>query len=94
MCWYYLYSRHKNKFEERSEILQIAESIVAKKFDEGDKRYYLYVDIDEGKINGKFDKEDIYKQQSGETILTASFNNETVKNPCLRILEKIILELS
>ena len=52
-------SRHKNKFEERAEILQIAESIVDKKYQEGDKRYYLFVDIDDSKIRGKFDKKDI-----------------------------------
>jgi hypothetical protein len=52
-------ARHKNKFEERTEIMQIAESIVEKKFNDGDKRYYLYVDIDEGKIHGKFNKDDI-----------------------------------
>lgn len=52
-------ARHKNKFEERTEIMQIAESIVEKKFNEGDKRYYLYVDIDEGKIHGKFNQADI-----------------------------------
>lgn len=52
-------SRHKNKFEERAEILQIAESIVDKKYQEGDKRYYLFVDIDDSKINGKFDNADI-----------------------------------
>lgn len=52
-------ARHKNKFEERTEIMQIAESIVEKKFAEGDKRYYLYVDIDEGKIHGKFNQADI-----------------------------------
>lgn len=52
-------SRHKNKFEERAEILQIAESIVDKKFQEGDKRYYLFVDIDDSKIKGKFDVKDI-----------------------------------
>jgi len=52
-------ARHKNKFEERTEIMQIAESIVDKKFNEGDKRFYLYVDVDEGKIHGKFDKKDI-----------------------------------
>lgn len=39
--------------------MQIAESIVDKKFNEGDKRFYLYVDVDEGKIHGKFDKKDI-----------------------------------
>ena len=52
-------SRHKNKFEERAEILQIAESIVDKKYQDGDKRYYLFVDIDDSKINGKFDGNDI-----------------------------------
>lgn len=52
-------SRHKNKFEERGEILQIAESIVDKKYQEGDKRYYLFIDIDDSKINGKFDNADI-----------------------------------
>lgn len=52
-------ARHKNKFEERTEIMQIAESIVEKKFDEGDKRFYLFVDIDESKIHGKFDEDDI-----------------------------------
>lgn len=52
-------SRHKNKFEERAEILQIAESIVDRKFQEGDKRYYLFVDIDDSKIKGKFDGNDI-----------------------------------
>jgi hypothetical protein len=52
-------ARHKNKFEERTEIMQIAESIVEKKFDEGDKRFYVYVDIDESKIHGNIKKEDI-----------------------------------
>lgn len=52
-------ARHATKFEERAEILQIAESIVEKKFREGDKRYYLYVDIDDSKIKGVFTKEDI-----------------------------------
>lgn len=52
-------SRHKNKFEERAEILQIAESIVDKKYQEGDKRYYLFIDIDDSKINGKFNNADI-----------------------------------
>lgn len=52
-------ARHATKFEERAEILQIAESIVEKKFREGDKRYYLYVDIDDSKIKGVFNKADI-----------------------------------
>lgn len=52
-------SRHKNKFEERAEILDIAQSIVEKKFHDGDKRYYLYVDIDDSKIIGEFDESDM-----------------------------------
>jgi hypothetical protein len=39
--------------------MQIAEAIVEKKFDEGDKRFYLYVDIDESKIHGNIKKDDI-----------------------------------
>lgn len=52
-------SRHKNKFEERAEILDIAQSIVEKKYNDGNKRYYLYVDIDESKIIGDFNNDDI-----------------------------------
>lgn len=52
-------ARHKNKFEDRTEIMQIAESIVERKFNEGDKRFYLYVDIDESKIHGKINEKDI-----------------------------------
>lgn len=52
-------ARHKMKFEERTEIMQIAENIVANKFNSGNKRYYLFVDIDDSKIRGDFDVEDI-----------------------------------
>jgi hypothetical protein len=52
-------ARHKNKFEERTEIMQIAEAIVEKKFEEGDKRFYLFVDIDESKIHGIINNSDI-----------------------------------
>lgn len=56
-------SRHENKFQEKMELLSIAESIVNKKYKEGDKRFYLYVDIDESKIlsarGNKINKQDI-----------------------------------
>lgn len=42
--------RHKGKFEDKTEILMIAESIVARRYDMGDKRYYVYVDVDDSKI--------------------------------------------
>jgi hypothetical protein len=48
--------RHKNKFEEKTEILQIAEYLINRKYNEGDIRYFVYVDIDNMKIRGKFTK--------------------------------------
>lgn len=54
--------RHKAKFEDRTEILMIAESIVANRYNSGDKRYYVYVDVDDSKIlsaKGAFTKEEI-----------------------------------
>jgi len=50
--------RHKNKFEEKTEILQIAEYIINKKYFDGDTRYFLYVDIENMKVRGKFTKEE------------------------------------
>ena len=47
-------SRHAQKFEEKAELLQIAEFIVNRKYNEGNKRYFLYIDIDDSKIRGKF----------------------------------------
>jgi len=48
--------RHKNKFEEKTEVLQIAENLVNKKYFEGDIRYFVYVDIENMKIRGKISK--------------------------------------
>jgi len=47
-------SRHKNKFEEKTELLQIAEYIINKKYNEGNKRFFLWVDIDDSKIRGEY----------------------------------------
>lgn len=51
-------SRHATKFEEKTELLQIAEFIVKKKYNEGNKRFFLWIDIDDSKIRGKFTKSD------------------------------------
>jgi hypothetical protein len=48
--------RHKNKFEEKTEVLQIAENLVNKKYFEGDIRYFVYVDVENMKIRGKISK--------------------------------------
>lgn len=50
--------RHKNKFEEKTEILQIAENIVNARFFSGDTRFFLYVDIENMKIRGSFSKKE------------------------------------
>ena len=48
--------RHKGKFEERTTILRIAQLIVNDKYRSGDIRFYCYVDFDENKIKGNFDR--------------------------------------
>lgn len=50
--------RHKNKFEEKTEILQIAENIVNARYFSGDIRFFLYVDVENMKIRGKFSKKE------------------------------------
>lgn len=48
--------RHKNKFEEKTELLQIAENLVNKKYFDGDIRYFVFVDIENMKVRGKIGK--------------------------------------
>lgn len=48
--------RHKNKFEEKTELLQIAENLVSKKYFDGDIRYFVFVDIENMKVRGKIAK--------------------------------------
>ena len=50
--------RHKNKFEEKTEILQIAEYIINKRYFDGDIRFFIYIDIENMKIRGKFTREE------------------------------------
>ena len=48
--------RHKNKFEEKTELLQIAEYLINNRYNNGDTRYFVYVDVENMKIRGKFTK--------------------------------------
>jgi hypothetical protein len=50
--------RHKLKFEDKTEMLQIAELVVDKRYEDGDSRFFLYVDIDNSKILGDFTKKE------------------------------------
>lgn len=51
--------RHEKKYPDKIEYLSIAEIIINKKYDEGDIRFFLYADIDDDKIYGKFSDEDM-----------------------------------
>jgi len=51
--------RHKNKFEEKTELLQIAEYMINKRYFDGDIRFFVYVDVENMKIRGKFTKEEV-----------------------------------
>lgn len=45
-------SRHKDKFEDKYEMLQLVENYINKEYSDGNKRIYLYVDIEDEKIKG------------------------------------------
>jgi hypothetical protein len=51
--------KHRTKFEDKYEYLKIAEMLVNQKYNNGDKRYYLYVDLDDEKLIGNISKTDI-----------------------------------
>jgi hypothetical protein len=52
--------KHRNKFEEKLEMLLLVESYVNTVYEEGDKRVFVYVDIDDEKVLVK-DKEKFQK---------------------------------
>jgi hypothetical protein len=50
--------RHKHKYEDKYEYLSVAEIIINKRYEEGDKWFFLYADIDNEKIYGSFTDEE------------------------------------
>ena len=50
--------RHKHKYEDKYEYLSVAEIIINKRYEEGDKWFFLYADIDNEKIYGGFTDEE------------------------------------
>ena len=49
--------RHKQKFPDKIDLFAIVESMVNKRYYDGDTRFYLFVDVDEEKIFGDYDEE-------------------------------------
>lgn len=50
---------NKGKLKERYQIFKLTELMVDKKYDAGDKRYYLHVDLSDNKIIGNYTKQDM-----------------------------------
>jgi hypothetical protein len=44
--------RHRDKFEDKYEMLQLVENYVNKEYNDGNKRVFCYVDIDDEKVKG------------------------------------------
>ena len=49
--------RHKQKFPDKEEYMKIAENMVNNEYLSGNKRFFVYVDMDEEKIRGDFSRE-------------------------------------
>ena len=46
--------RHKHKYEDKYEYLSIAELIINKQYESGNKHFFLYVNVDDEKVYGAF----------------------------------------
>jgi len=59
--------RHKGKFPDKEEYMKIAEHMVNNEYAKGNKRFFVYIDMDEAKIRGDFSKE-VYEQAVDDYI--------------------------
>lgn len=59
--------RHKIKFPDKIEYMKISEYMVNNEYAKGNKRFFVYVDLEEEKIRGEFTKE-IYEQAVDDYI--------------------------
>ena len=71
--------KHKHKFEDKFEYLSIAEAMINHKYEQGDKHFFLYADIDNDKIYGSFTNEDM--ETAVNIFLQNNYNN--LINPLL-----------
>lgn len=91
--------RHKTKFEEKTEILSIAESIVNNRYRSGDKRFFVYVNIDDSKIIGKFKKEEAiaaineYIETNQNKLLKPILNKRDVQGKKIHSFETALKQL-
>jgi len=71
--------KHKHKFEDKFEYLSIAEAMINYKYEQGDKYFFLFADIDNDKIYGSFTNEDM--EMAVNIFLQQNYNN--LINPLL-----------
>lgn len=71
--------KHKHKFEDKFEYLSIAEAMINHKYEEGNKHFFLYADIDNDKIYGSFSEADM--DFAVNAFLQQNYNN--LINPLL-----------
>ena len=76
--------RHKNKFEEKTELLQIAEYLINNRYNKGDVRYFVYVDVENMKIRGKFTKLEV--EDAIHEYITERYNR--IISPMLQLRDK------
>jgi ribosomal protein L30/L7E len=76
--------RHKNKFEEKTELLQIAEYIINNRYVNGDVRYFVYVDIENMKVRGKFTREEV--EQAIHEYITERYKR--IVSPILQLRDR------
>lgn len=48
--------RHEKKFEDRYEMMKLVEQLVDRQYDQGNKRFFVYADLDYNKIRGALSK--------------------------------------
>jgi hypothetical protein len=68
--------RHKNKFPDKFEYMRIAEIMVNNEYNAGNKRFFVYIDMDEEKIRGKYSQEMI---DNAVEQYIAEFHNELLR---------------
>ena len=78
--------RHKNKFPDKIDLFSIVESMVNKRYYDGDTRFFLYIDVDEEKIHGAYDEElfnyavDEYCSMNHRQVVKPYINKRNEKN--------------
>jgi hypothetical protein len=75
--------KNKSKFEDKYELMKLVENYVDKEYDNGNKRIYVYVDVEDEKIKNldkkKFEKiVEEYIVQNQKTLITPLMRNRNL----------------